>query len=156
MTSLSVGINLYLCELIFQIMENQYVCPQCRGHLRVGEYIVFKIRNQQREKGLLLIHPEVGNYTSIKHPQFQFKEGERVDFFCPICMQSLNAELDENLVHVVMIDESGTGHEIYFSRIAGEKSTYKVSEKEITACGEHSHRYTIFKFPDKLVQFLHK
>ena len=80
---------------------------------------MFKIRNQSREKGLLLIHPEVGNYTSIKHPQFQFKEGERVDFFCPICMQSLKAEREEYLVQVVMQDESGTEHEIYFSRIAG-------------------------------------
>lgn len=136
-------------------MENQYVCPQCRGHLRIGEYIVFKIRNDRREKGLLLLHPEVGNYTSIKHPDFHFEEGERVDFFCPICMNSLDADLDENLVHVVMIDKHMTEHEIYFSRIAGEKSTYKVSEQGITVCGEHSHRYTIFKFPDKLVKYLY-
>jgi hypothetical protein len=104
---------------------------------------------------LLLLHPEVGNYTSIKHPQFRFNEGERVDFFCPICMQSLDADLDENLVHVVMIDENKNEQKIYFSRIAGEQSTYKVSEKGITACGEHSHRYTIFKFPDKLVKYLY-
>lgn len=156
MTSLPPCINLLVLELIFQIMENQYVCPHCREHLRVGEYIVFKIRNKHKEKGLLLLHPEVGNYTSIKHPKFKFQEGERVDFFCPICMQSLNTNLDDNLVHVVMIEEAGTEHEIYFSRIAGEKSTYTVSEKGITACGEHSHRYTIFKFPDKLIQYLHK
>lgn len=136
-------------------MENQYVCPQCRGHLLVGEYIVFRIRNKRREKGLLLLHPEVGNYSSIKHPKFRFEEGERVDFFCPICMQSLDADLDANLVHVLMIDEQKTEHKIYFSRIAGEQSTYKVSDKEVTASGEHSHRYTIFKFPDKLIKYLH-
>jgi hypothetical protein len=101
------------------------------------------------------MHPEVGNYTSIKHPKFRFEEGERVDFFCPICMQSLDADLDENLVHVVMLDEHKKEHKIYFSRIAGEQSTYKVSDKEVTACGEHSHRYTIFKFPDKLIKYLH-
>jgi hypothetical protein len=137
-------------------MENHYICPQCRGHLRVGEYIVFRIRNSKREKGLLLLHPEVGNYTSIKHPRFQFKDGERIDFFCPICMQSLDAALDENLVQVRMIDETGIEHEVFFSRIAGEKSTYKVSDKGVTACGEHSHRYTIFKMPEKLIQYLHK
>lgn len=137
-------------------MENQYVCPQCRGHLRVGEHIVFKIRNKRREKGLLLLHPEVGNYTSIKHPTFRFEAGERVDFFCPICMHSLDASLDENLVHVVMIDENLVEHEIYFSRIAGEQSTYKVSDQGITACGEHSHRYTIFKMPEKLIQYLYR
>jgi hypothetical protein len=135
-------------------MNNQYICPQCRGHLRVGEYIVFKIRNTRREKGLLLIHPEVGNYSSIKHPLFHFEEGERIDFFCPLCLQSLDAILDENLVHVLMIDELMTEHEIYFSRIAGEKSTYKVSDEGIKATGEHSHRYTIFKMSDEHLQYL--
>lgn len=105
---------------------------------------------------MLLLHPEVGNYASIKHPRFQFEEGERIDFFCPICLHSLDAALDENLVQVIMLDETGIEHEVFFSRIAGEKSTYKVSEEGITACGEHSHRYTIFKMPDKLVQYLHK
>ena len=27
---------------------------------------------------MLLIHPELGNYSSIKHPQFHFEEGERI------------------------------------------------------------------------------
>jgi hypothetical protein len=135
-------------------MNNQYICPHCRGHLRVGDYIVFKIRNTSREKGLLLLHPEVGNYSSIKHPQFHFKEGDRIDFFCPICMHSLDASLDENLVHVLMADEKMVEHDIYFSRIAGERSTYKVSEEGISECGEHSHRYTIFKMPDELIQYL--
>ncbi len=140
--------------LIYLIMNNQYLCPYCRGHIRVGDYIVFKIRNTRREKGLLLVHPEVGNYSSIKHPLFHFEEGERIDFFCPLCLQSLDAEVDENLVHVVMVDELQTEHEIYFSRIAGEQSTYQVSEEGIKATGEHSHRYTIFKMSDELFQYL--
>ena len=135
-------------------MNNQYICPLCRGHLRVGEYIIFKIRNTRREKGLLLIHPELGNYSSIKHPQFHFEEGERIDFFCPICMQSLDAALDANLVHVVLIDEYMKEHEIYFSRTAGEKSTYTVSDEGIKATGEHSHHYTIFKMSDELLEHL--
>ncbi|MCK4748123.1 MAG: hypothetical protein KAT15_13835 [Bacteroidales bacterium] len=135
-------------------MENHYLCPHCRGHLRVGEYIVFKIRNRKKEKGLLLLHPEVGNYTSIKHPHFQFEEGERIDFFCPLCLQFLDAALDENLVHVIMIDKQRNEHEIYFSRIAGEKSTYQVSEGGVMETGEHSHRYTHFKMSDDFIQYL--
>lgn len=135
-------------------MENHYLCPQCLGHLRVGDYIVFKIRNKQREKGLLLLHPEVGNYTSIKHPDFHFKDGERVDFYCPLCLNHLDAAIDENLVHVLMIDQKGKKHKIYFSRIAGEKSTYKVSDDVIQATGEHSYRYTHFKMSDKHIPYL--
>ncbi len=102
----------------------------------------------------MLLHPEVGNYTSIKHPEFHFEEGERIDFFCPICLQSLDAAIDENLVKVVMIDEKGNEQEIYFSRIAGEKSTYQVSDEEVKVTGEHSHRYTHFKMSDKVIRFL--
>ena len=70
---------------------------------------------------MLLLHPEIGDYSSIKHPQFNYREGERIDFFCPICMQSLDADIDENLVQVIMIDKKHDEHDIYFSRIAGEK-----------------------------------
>ncbi len=135
-------------------MDNQYLCPHCRGHLRVGDFIIFRIRNNRREKGLLLLHPEVGNYSSIKHPKFHFEEGERIDFYCPICMQNLDAAMDENLVHVLMIDPDGNEQEIYFSRIAGEKSTYQVSPEGVKATGEHSHRYTHFKMSDELIQYL--
>jgi hypothetical protein len=135
-------------------MENHYLCPHCRGQLRIGEYIIFRIRNASREKGLLLLHPEIGNYSSLKHPQFEFREGERIDFFCPICYQSLDAAIDENLVHVIMIDPKGKEHKIYFSRIAGERSTYQVSEEGIQETGEHSYRYTHFKLSDNLIHFL--
>jgi len=135
-------------------MDNHFICPHCRGHLRVGDYIIFKIRNKEREKGLILLHPEIGNYTSIKHPHFRIREGDRIDFFCPICMQSLDAAMDENLVHVVMVDEKKKEHEIYFSRIAGEKSTYQLSEEGIKTTGEHSHRYTHFKMSDDMIRYL--
>lgn len=135
-------------------MENHYICPHCRGHLRVGENIIFKIRNTRREKGLLLLHPEVGNYTSLKHPDFNFQEGERIDFFCPLCMQHLDAAIDENLVHVIMIDKLHNEHEIYFSRVAGEQSTYQVSNDGVMETGEHSYKYTHFKLTDEYIQYL--
>jgi len=135
-------------------MENHYLCPHCRGHLRVGDNIIFKIRNTRREKGLLLLHPEVGDFTSMKHPHFTFQEGERIDFFCPICLQNLDAAFNENLIHVVMIDAQHTEHEIYFSRITGEQSTYKVTNKGVMETGELSHRYTRCKMSDQSIQYL--
>jgi hypothetical protein len=103
---------------------------------------------------LLLLHPEIGNYSSIKHPHFEYEEGDRIDFFCPICMQSLDASLEENLVRVIMIDSNQTEQEIYFSRIAGEQSTYQVSEEGVTETGVHSHHYTHFNLSDELIQYL--
>ena len=100
------------------------------------------------------MHPEVGEYTSMKHPHFNFQEGERIDFFCPICLQALDAAFDENLIHVIMIDSLHNEQEIYFSRIAGEQGTYKVSNGDVMETGEHSHRYTHFKMSDGFIQYL--
>lgn len=135
-------------------MENHYICPHCCGHLRVGENIIFRVKNAKGDKGLLLLHPEVGNYSSIKHPRLEFSEGDQIDFFCPICFKSLTAAIDENLVHVIMIDSKKKEHKIYFSRIAGEKSTYQISDEGVQATGEHSYRYTHFKLSDNLIDYL--
>jgi len=132
-------------------MDNHYMCPHCRGHLRVGDYIVFKIRNKQREKGLLLLHPEVGNYASIIHPQFNLQEGDRLDFFCPLCLHHLDAALNENLVHVIMIDRDLNEHDICFSRIAGEQSSFKVSEQCARKTCVHSYNYTHLEMTNELV-----
>jgi hypothetical protein len=138
-------------------MEKYYICPVCRGHLKVGDYIIFTAKNQKKQSGLLLLHPNIGNYDSIKHPAFKFREGESLEFCCPLCSACLVSKFDANLVHVVMIDRDEKEYDIYFSRIAGEKSTYRVSEdSSVMSAGEHSHRYTHFRMPDKLKKYLHK
>lgn len=98
---------------------------------------------------MLLLHPEHGTYTSIIHPDFHFEEGERVDYFCPICMSYLDADLDANLVRVVMVARDGEESEIYFSRIAGEQSTVNVSNAGVKLSGRHSYRYTHVKVSDR-------
>jgi len=139
-------------------MQKYYLCPKCKGHLKVGDSIVFTARNQKNESGLLMLHPSIGNYESIKHPSFTFKDGEMLDFRCPICSSCLISEFDKNLVQVILVDKDGMEYDIFFSRIAGEKSTYKVSDdfSKTTASGEHSDRYTYFKMPDTMRKFLHK
>jgi len=135
-------------------MEKFYICPHCRGHLKVGEYIIFAAKDTRKKNGLLLLHPRIGNYTSIKHPSFNYTEGESIDFYCPLCQNRLVATFDENLVYVIMIDKDQKEYDIYFSRIAGEKSTYKVREETVMSTGEDSSKYTYFKMSDKFKKFL--
>ena len=136
-------------------MQKYYVCPHCKGHLKVGENIIFTARNQKNESGLLLLHPKIGNYDSIKHPSFSIRKGETLDFYCPLCSASLVSRFDRNLAHVIMMDKDRKEYDIYFSRIAGEKSTYRVAgDSSVMAAGEHSHRYTYFKMPEKLKKYL--
>ncbi len=136
-------------------MEKFYLCPRCHGHLKVGEYIIFTARNKNKDKGLLLLHPEIGNYSSIKHPDFEFTEGEGIEFYCPLCQSRLVSSFDDKLVQVIMVDKNAREYEIYFSRIAGEHSTYQVKGDEaVMVAGEHAARYTYFKIPDRLMKYL--
>ena len=137
-------------------MQKFYLCTECRGHLKVGKNIIFTAQNARKERGLLLLHPEIGNYSSIKHPSFKYTMGESLDFHCPLCGASLQSKLDKNLAHVIMIDKDRKEYDIFFSRIAGEQSTYRVSGDDVMQAGEHSHRYTYFKIPDKVKKFLNR
>ncbi len=135
-------------------MENYFICPHCHGHLKVGNHIIFRIRNNKKEFGLILLNPQIGNYESVTHPSFVIEDGDLLDFYCPVCHHSLEADFDPNLTFVRMIDEKNKENDIYFSRIAGEQSTYQVSENKVRKTGKHSGRYTYFKMPPKHKRFL--
>lgn len=137
-------------------MESSFICPYCKGHLKVGDRVVFRVRNQNKEFGLLLLSPQIGNYDSMKHPEFEYKIGEALEFYCPLCSHTLSTKIDENLIFVVMTDDQKVEHNIYFSRISGEKSTYQVTGDTVIAAGEHSGRYTYFKISDNFRQFFKK
>lgn len=122
----------------------------------MGDQIIFRVRNTKKKYGLLLLSPLIGNYDSIKHPEFEYKTGTALEFFCPLCSKELSTTIDDNLIFVVMIDNQGVEHNIYFSRISGEKSTYQVSGDTVMATGEHSDRYTFFSISDRFRQYFKK
>ena len=124
-------------------MKTDFICPKCNGHLLVGDKIIFTaITNKDKRPGIILLSSKVGDYTSILHPAFKIKEGDEVDFFCPICHANLAAsDVDEKLVKIIMVDENSDKYEIYFSGVTGEHCTYKVSEEKIEKFGEVSEKY---------------
>ncbi len=134
-------------------MEPQYYCPACEAPLKVGEYVIFLAQTQHKKKGLMLLHAEIGNYSSMKHPEFKFDKGENIEFFCPVCHASLASDFDDKLAHIALVEDKKT-YDIYFSRIAGEESTYKVDEEQVTATGEHADRYTYFKMDNKFKPYI--
>ncbi len=124
-------------------MKTNYLCPKCKGFLNVGENVIFSTRNKNHDVGLILLHSELGNYKVIKHPDYHYEEGERLEFFCPICHKSLSTGGKEKLVKILMVDENKTFH-VLFSQIAGEKSTYKITGDNVEAFGKHKHKYLNF------------
>lgn len=114
-------------------MALEYLCKVCRGHLNVENSIILaaaKLSNRS-QRGLILLNPEIGNYTTTTHPSFQIKKGEEYIYTCPICSAQLNSMKYLHMVRLVMIDENGAEFNIYFSGIAGEKCTYKIRGNKI-------------------------
>ena len=132
---------------IHPTLKINYLCPSCRSYLRVWNYIIFTVKyHSDNKKALLLLNPELGNYDLIHHSSVKCKEGEIVDFFCPVCHADLTAaEINKNLAHVIMIDENNKEYHVFFSKICGEHSTFKIKEDDIVErYGEDSSAYVNF------------
>jgi len=125
-------------------LKVNYLCPNCRSYLRVWNNIIFSVRScTDNRQGLLLLNPELGNYEFISHTVLDFKKGEGLEFTCPVCCFNFTAEdVNKNLARITMIDEDKKEYDIYFSKIRGEHSTFKISEDDIVEkYGEDSSSY---------------
>ena len=120
---------------------NDYRCPHCHAYLNVCEYVTFAAEKSDGTKGLILLHPEIGNFDSDQHEKFTIDEGEKIKFKCPACHASLTASKAENLAHIEAIGENENVFDVYFSRIKGEKSTYRLEGESVEIFGEHSSNY---------------
>jgi len=121
-------------------MKTSYICPHCRGIISPGNNIILSAKAPNNKRGLILLHEEIGNYSSIKSDSIEIKEGEVVDFFCPICHESLNFK--ENFAKYKKIDSDLKESWIIISRIYGERITFKIDDNmHIDTYGEKLNRF---------------
>jgi len=125
-------------------MRTDFLCPKCSNLLNVGENVVFSTRNRWKKEGLILLHPEMGNYALIKHPSFPIEDGEILEFRCPYCGELFQSEKHENLARVLIRDENGHMGEVHFSRIAGQHCTYKIIGQNMEIYGKDASEYFDF------------
>jgi len=126
-------------------MKRNFICPKCEGRLLVGGFVILTVATKDDKRGLILLNPQLGDYTKVINPGFQIEKGEEVDFFCPLCHSDLSAhDIDKRLVRLIMIDENSEKHEIFFSGIEGESCTYKVSEKKYEKYGSSWELYDMY------------
>jgi len=133
---------------------NDFLCPKCSEHIRVGDNIIFKVKNSKRQSGLLLLSPQIGNYTSIKHPSFEIQKDEYLEFYCPLCNTSLTSDIHKNLARVILHDETSKTTDVYFSQIVGEHSTFETDGESLLVAGADAGRYTYFKVGEKFKKYL--
>ena len=135
-------------------MEKDYYCPICKGQLRVKSSILLSAKSAKNEKGLVFLNSEIGDYVITTHPSFQIHDGEEYIFSCPICHATLNREENPHLVKIFMRD-GNENFEIYFSSLAGEKCTYKISDKSMEQIGPDGNHYKqYFDIPDDDKKYL--
>ena len=130
-----------------------FLCPKCMGHVRVGDHIIFKVKNHRKQSGILLLSPHIGNYTSVKHPSFEINTGESLEYYCPVCNAPLTSDIHKDLAHVILQDETGNSNDVYFSQIVGEQSTFKTDGESVHIAGADAGRYTFFKIGDKFRKY---
>lgn len=132
-----------------------YLCTYCRSHLQVGGNIIVSAKGPVGKMGIILLHPELGNYEIKTHPEFRIDEGESYNFYCPVCHSKLNDKEKEEMVKLFMV-EDGEEYEFYFSRLAGEKASFKVKDKEVAEdAGFHKDRYArFFDLPNEYKKYL--
>ncbi len=128
-------------------LDLNYVCQHCRSYLRVWNNIIMSVKSCTEDKqGLLLLNPELGNYEFISHYSLDFKEMEYLDFFCPVCCTNFTAaDVNKNLARIRMIDKDQKEYDLYFSRLRGEHSIFKIGNGDIVEkYGEGSSSYVDF------------
>jgi hypothetical protein len=45
-------------------MKVTYLCPHCRGAINARNNIILSVKSNTKKIGLLLLHEEIGNYSS--------------------------------------------------------------------------------------------
>ncbi len=123
-------------------MENTFLCPECRGILNPKDYLILSMKAKNNQRGLVLLHPELGNYSKTLSDGMKMEEGSKIDIFCPICHTSLvQSKANTKLAKVLMVDKNGEEHNILFSGIFGEHCTYKVTGEKVEKYGKDAQKH---------------
>jgi hypothetical protein len=121
-------------------MSWTYSCPHCAGVVNPDETVILLAALEDRQI-LLGFHPNPGNYTLYLPPGVEMGEGERWDFYCPICRQNLASDEHENLCALIIV-HGGKRRRVLFSRVAGERATYVIEDRTVEEMhGEHASSY---------------
>lgn len=126
-------------------MSWNYSCPWCGAMLNPDKTIILTA-SRGEERVLIGFHPEPGNYELFLPPNVTIREGDHWDFFCPVCRENLLTGELEGLCELRVMRDNEE-HQVFFSRIAGERATLVVSKgpgkpRVKEEHGDHAERYS--------------
>ncbi len=122
--------------LLEEIGKYEYHCPHCNENMREKEGIEFLTKNEKGDMLSIFLDPNLGKYEFYYDYSHHFKDGEKVNFYCPDCEQNLQSKKHSDYVEILMVVSKDVKFEVLFSRIYGVKRTYLVMEDYVEKHGE--------------------
>ncbi|WP_070136812.1 hypothetical protein [Crocinitomix algicola] len=113
------------------LKKYNFTCPHCKQILNEGDEIELVTKRNHGDNGRIYLSVAFGNYTYKHIPDTDFQKGELVEFHCPKCGSNLASKIYENFASLNMQVDTNINFEVIFSRIAGERKTYVVTEDGI-------------------------
>ena len=123
-------------------MGRNYHCPHCGKVLNPGTKVVLLIDNNKNERELILLSPDLGDYTVVYPLSFEPELGRSYTFRCPVCQTNLTSLSNDNLVELDAETDDGRSERVGFSRVYGERATFVGSGLDhVTLYGDHATRF---------------
>ena len=112
-----------------------FSCPYCDGILSQNGVIRLKTERTNGDIGEINLSTSFGNYKYDHVPVVTFEKGEIVEFICPHCDTNLDSEEYLHFAQVKMKVDENIEFDVIFSRKAGLRKTYVITEDGIESYG---------------------
>ena len=118
-------------------MKTTFACPHCKSVLNPSVKILLSVKYNKKQ-GLILLSPQPGNYKVICDPSVSaaVKPGSALNFFCPVCSESLASPSNKDFVELVIMDPNSQTRKVEFSRIFGTHATFIIDGEDVTPYGD--------------------
>ncbi len=113
------------------LSQYTFSCPHCNEPLSYQGVVTLNTVRENGEKGTIRLAASVGNYSYEHEPRVEFIDGEVVDFLCPKCNTTLETDQYEDFALLKMKVDKNIEFEVIFSRKAGKRKTYVITEDGI-------------------------
>ena len=119
-----------------EFKKYDFFCPHCSAQLNKKDGIILHTKRVNGDEGVITMDVAVGKYTYTHEPPVKFEKGEVVDFFCPACKTDLQSNQYDNFARMLMRVGKNIEFDILFSREAGKRKTFIITEDGIESYSE--------------------
>lgn len=119
-----------------EIKDCKFHCPHCSELLSRDGEIVLNTKRPNGQEGFISLATTFGNYSYSHKPDIPFAAGEVVAFSCPACKNQVHSDKYKDYALIKMHVSDSIIFDVLFSREAGKRKTYIVTEDGIESYSE--------------------